>query len=99
MNPPFTFKGWEEIHFFARFTQVSPPTPLFDGINLLFGRSAPAGRKKYVEAGRELSAQDIDDDWCDLLHRHDIPLVGTPHYVSEKIEMHQQRFGCEHMAL
>ena len=72
-----------------------------DGINLLFGRSAlaMAGRKKYIEAGQALSAQDGEDDWCDFLHRHDILLAGTPDYVSEKIEMHRQRFGCEHMAL
>ena len=72
-----------------------------EGINLLFGRSAlaMAGRKKYIEAEEELSAQDVDDDWFDFLHRHNILLVGTPDYVSEQIEMHRQRFGCEHLAL
>ena len=72
-----------------------------DGINLLFGRSAlaMAGREKYIDAGRKLSARDKDDDWFDFLHRHDILLVGTPDYVSEQIEMHRERFGCRHLAL
>ena len=72
-----------------------------DGINLLFGRSAlaMAGREKYIDAGRKLSARDEDDDWFDFLHRHDILLVGTPDYVSERIEMHRERFGCRHLAL
>ena len=26
-------------------------------------------------------------------------LVGTPDYVSERIEAHRQRFRCEHLAL
>ena len=72
-----------------------------DGINLLFGRSAlaMAGREKYVDAGRKLSARDRDDDWFDFLHRHDILLVSTPDHVSERIEMHRERFGCRHLAL
>ena len=71
------------------------------GINLLFGRSAlaMAGRKKYVDAEYQLSAQDKDDDWFDFLHRHNILLVGTPDSVSEQIEMHRERFGCQHLAL
>ena len=71
------------------------------GINALFGRSplAMAGNKKYLDTGAELSARDMDDDWFDLLHRHDIILVGTPDYVSERIEALRQRFGCEHLAL
>jgi alkanesulfonate monooxygenase SsuD/methylene tetrahydromethanopterin reductase-like flavin-dependent oxidoreductase (luciferase family) len=70
------------------------------GINLLFGRSALAiSRTKYVDAGAELTIQDQDDDWFDFLHRHNILLVGTPEFVSEQIAMHQERFGCEHLAL
>ena len=70
------------------------------GVNLLFGRSALAiSRSKYIDASEELTAQDKDDDWFDFLHRHNILLVGTPASVSEQIAMHQERFGCEHLAL
>ena len=71
------------------------------GINALFGRSplAMAGKKKYLDTAEELSARDIDDDWFDFLHRHDMILVGPPEYVSERIETLRQRFGCEHLAL
>ena len=58
-----------------------------------------AGRTKYTAAGQELSAQDKDDDGFDFLHRHNILLVGTPDCVSEPIQMHRDRFGCEHLAL
>jgi hypothetical protein len=60
---------------------------------------AMAGRTEYIDAGQELSAQDKDDDGFDFLHRHDILLVGPPDYVSEPMQMHRERFGCEHLAL
>ena len=42
---------------------------------------------------------DMDDDRFDFPHRHDIILVGTPDYVSERIEALRTRFGCQHLAL
>ncbi|MGE3993269.1 LLM class flavin-dependent oxidoreductase [Pseudorhodoplanes sp.] len=71
------------------------------GINALFGRSplSMAGRKKYLPAGQDPTDQDMQDDWFDFLHRHDIILVGSPDYVSEKIEVLRRRFGCQHLAL
>ena len=35
-------------------------------------------RRKYIDAGEELTAREMDDDWFDFLHRRDLILVGTP---------------------
>ncbi|MGE3993271.1 LLM class flavin-dependent oxidoreductase [Pseudorhodoplanes sp.] len=71
------------------------------GLNALFNRSAlsMAGRKKYLRPGEEPTAQDMQEDWFDFLHRHDIILVGTPDYVSERLEVLRDRFGCQHYSL
>ncbi len=74
-----------------------------DGVNDFFsiatGLSDNWARKGIVAADEELTDDDMNDNWFDFLLKRDMLWVGTPDFVTEKIERLRSELNCRHVTL
>jgi alkanesulfonate monooxygenase SsuD/methylene tetrahydromethanopterin reductase-like flavin-dependent oxidoreductase (luciferase family) len=56
-------------------------------------------RKGFLNKDEELTAEDRDSDWFDFLQSRGIIWVGSPDYITERIEICQEAFNLQHLMM
>jgi alkanesulfonate monooxygenase SsuD/methylene tetrahydromethanopterin reductase-like flavin-dependent oxidoreductase (luciferase family) len=73
------------------------------GINAFFetavGLNPNWARKGMVSKNEVLSNEDQNMDWFDFLQKYEMLLVGSPEFVTERIQKYQETFNCQHVTL
>ena len=74
-----------------------------EGTNLLYGYASGLrdtfGRQAFLGGGKELTEEDLNDDWFDFLSKREQIWVGTPDSVAEIISKWSSELNCRHFAL
>ena len=64
--------------------------------------SRPSGewsRKSYLDEGAELTNNDLNNSWFDILIDHDLIWVGDSKYIKEKINYYIESINLQHIVL
>ena len=90
--------------FVAR-TQAEAEAVMRPAINLNMQRGVrassdlEAARRAFLAADESLEPRDLTDDWFDFLVRKEHCHVGTPDYVTERLQKFAETLRCAHMVL
>jgi alkanesulfonate monooxygenase SsuD/methylene tetrahydromethanopterin reductase-like flavin-dependent oxidoreductase (luciferase family) len=86
-------------------TQAAAEAVMRPAINLMMQRGVRAStnlegaRRLFMASDEKLVPQDLTDDWFDFLVRRDHCHVGTPEYVTDRIQRLADELGCNHVVL
>jgi alkanesulfonate monooxygenase SsuD/methylene tetrahydromethanopterin reductase-like flavin-dependent oxidoreductase (luciferase family) len=86
-------------------TQAGAEAVMRPAINLMMERGVrassdlEAARRAFMARGEELTPRDLTDDWFDFLVRKEHCHVGTPEYVTDRVQKFSEELDCHHMVL
>jgi alkanesulfonate monooxygenase SsuD/methylene tetrahydromethanopterin reductase-like flavin-dependent oxidoreductase (luciferase family) len=86
-------------------TQAAAEAVMRPAINLNMQRGVrassdlEAARRAFLAADEKLEPRDLTDDWFDFLVRKEHCHVGTPDYVTERLQKFAETLRCDHMVL